>query len=108
MQAGSLQPGSPLQSQAPAELSGYPETPAPGPAALSLYTQEHAPVHHQGPGHGAIAGIAGDTPQMHSCEKLSSLLHHGHAFDWALHDAGSTKIENKNCGMTLQRALELT
>ncbi|CAK0785369.1 hypothetical protein CVIRNUC_008577, partial [Coccomyxa viridis] len=55
---GSLQPGSPLHSRAPAELSGYPETPAPGPAALSLYSQEHASAHHPGLGHGATAGIA--------------------------------------------------
>ena len=107
MQAGSLQLGSPLQSQAPAELSGYPETPAPGPAAMSLYSQEHAPAHHQGLGHGSAAGVAGETPQMHSYDGLSTLLHQSHAFDWALHDAGSSNLK-QICGMALGRAPELT
>ena len=64
MQAGSLQPGSPLLSQAPAERSGYPETPAPSPAAMSLYSQEHAPAHQKGLGHGGTAGIAGQVTHL--------------------------------------------
>ena len=67
--AGMLQPGSPLQTQAPHLAPENAEAPAPGPAALSLYSQQHVEASSSGLGHGAAAGVAGKPlhPVIHLC-----------------------------------------
>ena len=59
LHAGSLQAHSPLQSEAPPLASNDAETPAPAPAVLGLYDQQHVAAHSSGVSHGAVAGIAG-------------------------------------------------
>lgn len=78
--AGSLQANSPLQSEAPPLASDNAETPAPAPAVLSLYDQQHAATQSSGISHGAVAGIAGKPPKSEAAERempLNTLLLRG-------------------------------
>ena len=71
---GMLQPGSPLQTEAPLPEPGVAETPAPSPAVLSMYLEQHVPAASSGLSHGAAAGVAGKAVQPMQRPMSAALL----------------------------------